>query len=137
MQCSYGPMVGVSGTLRPCFSENDVKVTAKSETRLGNLKWQDAGEGNLIWQIGTIDRKASEFKFAGPPPPRGMPEWTSARNLVYIQWDRVKQKIGVLLRETSESGAFASILLHSLARRHRRRFFRYPLPASARSFHRP
>jgi rhamnogalacturonan endolyase len=57
---------GKVGDVTTVFLKNDVKVNAKSETRLGNLKWPTQGR-RLIWQIGTVDRKASEFKFAGSP----------------------------------------------------------------------
>jgi rhamnogalacturonan endolyase len=75
------PNGGSIGDVTTVFLKNDVKVTAKSESRLGNLKWQTQGR-KLIWQIGTMDRKASEFKFAGSPHEHAKVD-KCAKNLVY------------------------------------------------------
>jgi rhamnogalacturonan endolyase len=60
------PNGGKIGDVTTVFTQNDVKISAKSEKHLGSMKWTTQSR-KLIWQIGTMDRKASEFKFSGAP----------------------------------------------------------------------
>jgi rhamnogalacturonan endolyase len=60
------PNGGTIGDVTTVFIQNDVKISTNSENQLGSMKWTTQGR-KLIWQIGTIDRKASEFKFSGAP----------------------------------------------------------------------
>jgi rhamnogalacturonan endolyase len=119
------PNGGKIGDVTTVFLKNDVKVTAKSETRLGNLKWPTQGR-KLVWQIGTIDRKASEFKFAGSPHEHARVD-KCARNLVYTigqsktrDWCFAQGDVGIWsirfnLTSIPSSPAPAAILSVSLA----------------------
>jgi rhamnogalacturonan endolyase len=53
----------VSGADQPeDFSHDGVKVTADQSTDVGTLDWQPVTHGEKIWQIGTFDRSAAEFR---------------------------------------------------------------------------
>jgi rhamnogalacturonan endolyase len=75
------PNGGKIGDVTTVFLKNDVKVTQKSETSLGNLTWRTQGR-KLVWQVGSVDRKASEFRYAGPPHEHARVD-KCAPNLVY------------------------------------------------------
>jgi rhamnogalacturonan endolyase len=60
------PNGGPIGDITTVFVQNDVKISTKSGNHLGTMKWATQGR-KLVWQVGTIDRKASEFKYSGPP----------------------------------------------------------------------
>lgn len=48
------------------IANKDVYVAENMDTELGDVPWQ-IQEHKLIWQVGSMDRKASGFAFAGPP----------------------------------------------------------------------
>jgi rhamnogalacturonan endolyase len=48
------------------FLQNDVEIKLNLETQLRELKWPTQGR-KPIWQIGTVDRRGSEFKLSGAP----------------------------------------------------------------------
>ena len=57
---------GSIGDVSTVFSQNDVAITEKAETKLGAVTWKTQGR-KKIWQIGEVDRKATGFGFSGPP----------------------------------------------------------------------
>ncbi len=44
------------------FAQNDVLVQPEQATNLGALKWQMTTHGEALWQIGTPDRSAQDFR---------------------------------------------------------------------------
>jgi rhamnogalacturonan endolyase len=49
------------------YLQNDVKVSAKRMTDLGNVKWQLPTRGVNMFRVGDFDRKALGFKYGGAP----------------------------------------------------------------------
>lgn len=49
------------------FRRDDVVVSAGATNNLGTLAWSPASHGALLWQIGTPDRTAGEFRHGGAP----------------------------------------------------------------------
>ncbi len=45
------------------FAKYDIPVSAKEITDLGALHWQAPSTGRRLWQIGTLDRSAVEFRY--------------------------------------------------------------------------
>lgn len=53
----------ISGADQPeDFAQNDVVVVAGQTTDLDTIEWQPPTHGRTIWQIGTFDRSAAEFR---------------------------------------------------------------------------
>jgi rhamnogalacturonan endolyase len=69
----YAWVRGVYGELR----QDGVRVAPGTTTSLGTLKWTPITHGRLLWQIGTPDRDAHEFKGADTLQPAGKlrPNW--------------------------------------------------------------
>ena len=54
----YAMQDGVAGR----FARYDIPVPAKQVTDLGTLSWQISSTGRRLWQIGILDRNATEFQ---------------------------------------------------------------------------
>ena len=53
----------VDGADQPAdFVKTGVMVTANQTTNTGALDWAQASHGTVLWQLGTFDRKAGEFR---------------------------------------------------------------------------
>ncbi|KAF2093322.1 polysaccharide lyase family 4 protein [Rhizodiscina lignyota] len=57
---------GKIGDVTTSFLRNDVSVAKNKQTKLGTMTWKTQGR-KKIWQIGQIDRKATDFEYSGPP----------------------------------------------------------------------
>ena len=55
---------GYSGDVTTECKKGSIKVEAGKTTDLGTVEWQ-VPDRQTIWQLGTADRKASEFKYGG------------------------------------------------------------------------
>ncbi len=44
------------------FTRYDIPVPANKVTDLGTLRWQTPSTGRRLWQVGTLDRSAAEFR---------------------------------------------------------------------------
>jgi rhamnogalacturonan endolyase len=72
---------GSIGDITDQYERDNVTVSGSS-TDLGTLTWTPVEYSNLLWQIGTADRKATEFKLGNIPRQYGLWNQTSA-NLTY------------------------------------------------------
>lgn len=60
------------------FEADNVTVTAGQATNLGTLDWKPVKHGQTLWQIGTPDRKTTEFKDGEDNwGPNGMRHWAN------------------------------------------------------------
>ncbi len=64
----YGFAPGVLGE----FRLDDVVVSADRATDLGDLDWQPLSRGEALWEIGTPDRSAGEFRYGDQPRQFGL-----------------------------------------------------------------
>jgi rhamnogalacturonan endolyase len=60
------PNGGSIGDVTTVFARPDIRVTAAAASNLGNLTWHVPAH-KLMWQIGTVDRKATGFGHSGAP----------------------------------------------------------------------
>jgi rhamnogalacturonan endolyase len=60
------PNGGPIGDVTPVFDLHDVKITTGKTKDLGKLTWKTQNR-KLVWQIGTVDRKAAGFMYGGSP----------------------------------------------------------------------
>ncbi|KEY74613.1 hypothetical protein S7711_05044 [Stachybotrys chartarum IBT 7711] len=65
------PNGGSIGDVSTTHLQDDIQVRAGEVTDLGNLDWATTGKTS-IFQLGTFDRLASEFKFGGAPREHGL-----------------------------------------------------------------
>lgn len=72
---------GPTGTITDQFEQDNLNVSGFF-TNLGALTWSPPNNGQLLWQIGTADRKATEFKLGNLPRQYGLFNQTPA-NLTY------------------------------------------------------
>ncbi|KAL3425122.1 rhamnogalacturonate lyase [Phlyctema vagabunda] len=72
---------GALASVETTLTKNDVVVSNKKTTVVGDLTWQLSGK-QRIWQIGAIDRKATGFKNGGGPYTHGLAAQSPA-NLTY------------------------------------------------------
>ncbi|WP_051624114.1 polysaccharide lyase family protein [Clostridium akagii] len=70
-----------NGTITDQFEKDNINVSGLT-LNLGNLNWNATQYSNFIWQIGTADRLASEFKLGNLPRQYGLPAQVPA-NLTY------------------------------------------------------
>lgn len=70
-----------NGTITDQFEKDNINVSGLT-LNLGNLNWNATQYSNFIWQIGTADRLASEFKLGNLARQYGLPAQVPS-NLTY------------------------------------------------------
>jgi len=118
---------GSIGAITDQYERDNVSVSGSS-TDLGTLTWTPAEYTNLLWQIGTADRKASEFKLGNLPRQYGL--WnqvpanltytigssTPANNWYYAQTAVGTWTVNFNLSQTYSGTAHLNIALAGLSR---------------------
>jgi rhamnogalacturonan endolyase len=118
---------GSIGDITDQYERDSVSISGSS-TNLGTLTWTPAEYTNLLWQIGTADHKADEFKLGNLPRQYGL--WnqvpanltytigssTSANNWYYAQTIVGTWTVNFNLSQTYSGTAHLNIALAGVSR---------------------
>jgi rhamnogalacturonan endolyase len=122
------PNGGKIGDVTTVFDLHDVKITPNSNQQLGKLSWKPQNR-KLIWQIGTVDRKAEGFTYGGSPRNnvihtkcpgslKFVVGQSQTKNWCFAQWDAGKWTIEFdipVVPPASRSGIAAAVFSVAMA----------------------